>query len=157
MYLRASFVRVVAKAAPTKKSPSIMYCLMGGLQWLTMINLNIGVQSTCTSYTQPQSKLGLISWLNTRKNFAFKSSFFKLQRRYLIHVLWFYFSKFWDFKKQQFFFSISLIIGIYQTVQPWNIRKLMLNKSYWIKPNKKSYLSSFFAEDGAELNALCVA
>ena len=31
MYFNANFVRVVAKAAPTKKSPSIMYCLMGGL------------------------------------------------------------------------------------------------------------------------------
>lgn len=30
-YLSASLVRVVASAAPTKKSPSIMYCLKGGL------------------------------------------------------------------------------------------------------------------------------
>lgn len=32
MYLRASFVRVVDRAAPTKKSPSIRYWRRGGLK-----------------------------------------------------------------------------------------------------------------------------
>ena len=32
MYLRASLVNVVDRAAPTKKSPSIMYCRSGGLK-----------------------------------------------------------------------------------------------------------------------------
>lgn len=118
MYLRASFVRVVAKAAPTKKSPSIMYCLMGGLKWLTQF-LNIHVQSTgiCTSYTQPHSKLALISWLNTWKNFAFTVNLLFLNCK---GDTWYMFCDFifqnsGILKSKQFCFSTSLNICIHWT------------------------------------------